>query len=234
MTINRDIVPVLCGASLKGKGIPLLLDSILSFLPSPNEGQEATLTPASNLTPRPLVSLDLENFLSNNFLEKESETDFVEVDKSEESSERITLNSKSEKLSALVFKVVNDPQKGPIAYTRIFSGQITKNSPIFNSSAQRIERGLSFLSRPIGAQLAPIESAGPGSVVCLGGLRYTMSGDTLLDSSTEYKKYKLEGMDIPRPVFALSLEAGNSEEEKAMKTALASLILEDPSLQVGK
>jgi elongation factor G len=33
--VRNQIVPVLCGASLRGKGVEPLLDSILAFLPSP-------------------------------------------------------------------------------------------------------------------------------------------------------------------------------------------------------
>jgi elongation factor G len=35
--LDRKLVPVLCGASLKGKGIEPLLDSILEYLPSPHD-----------------------------------------------------------------------------------------------------------------------------------------------------------------------------------------------------
>lgn len=34
-TINVDIIPVLCGSSYKNKGVQLLLDAIVSFMPSP-------------------------------------------------------------------------------------------------------------------------------------------------------------------------------------------------------
>lgn len=34
-TINVDIIPVLCGSSYKNKGVQLLLDAIINFLPSP-------------------------------------------------------------------------------------------------------------------------------------------------------------------------------------------------------
>jgi elongation factor G len=36
-TINNKIVPVLCGAALKNKGIQILLDAVISYLPSPLE-----------------------------------------------------------------------------------------------------------------------------------------------------------------------------------------------------
>lgn len=34
-TINMSVVPVLCGSSFKNKGVQLLLDSVISYLPSP-------------------------------------------------------------------------------------------------------------------------------------------------------------------------------------------------------
>ena len=34
-TVNGDIVPVLCGSALKNKGVQLLLDAVLDYLPSP-------------------------------------------------------------------------------------------------------------------------------------------------------------------------------------------------------
>lgn len=36
-TITSDIVPVLCGASFKNKGVQPLLDAVVNFLPSPND-----------------------------------------------------------------------------------------------------------------------------------------------------------------------------------------------------
>ena len=35
--INRDIVPVLVGSSLKNKGVQPVLDAALAYLPSPGE-----------------------------------------------------------------------------------------------------------------------------------------------------------------------------------------------------
>jgi elongation factor G len=34
---NNEIVPILCGTSLRNKGVPLLLDAIVRYLPSPKD-----------------------------------------------------------------------------------------------------------------------------------------------------------------------------------------------------
>lgn len=57
--LDRKLVPVLCGASLKGRGIEPLLDSILEYLPSPDDklpdkavdiktGSEILISPRNN------------------------------------------------------------------------------------------------------------------------------------------------------------------------------------------
>ncbi|MDA2920459.1 elongation factor G [Desulfobacterota bacterium AH_259_B03_O07] len=46
LTINMNLVPVLCGAAFKNKGIQLLLDAIIDYLPSPLD-----LPPAEGINP---------------------------------------------------------------------------------------------------------------------------------------------------------------------------------------
>ena len=46
MTLNVKGVPVLCGASFKNKGVQLLLDAVLDFLPSPLD-----IPPAAGIHP---------------------------------------------------------------------------------------------------------------------------------------------------------------------------------------
>lgn len=42
--------------------------------------------------------------------------------------------SRTDKFTGYVFKVLFDLEKGPLAYTRVYSGQLSKNFEVFNSS----------------------------------------------------------------------------------------------------
>ena len=43
-SLKVSIVPVLCGSSFKNKGVQMLLDSVINYLPSPIDTNEATIT----------------------------------------------------------------------------------------------------------------------------------------------------------------------------------------------
>lgn len=47
---------------------------------------------------------------------------------------------KSDRFSAYTFKVICDGELGPLAYTRIYSGELKKNNSLFNSSRGLIEK----------------------------------------------------------------------------------------------
>ena len=57
-TLNRDLVPVLCGSSFKNKGVQTLLDAVCAYLPSPADAGEvkgvAVNDPEKVITRKPL------------------------------------------------------------------------------------------------------------------------------------------------------------------------------------
>ncbi len=57
-TLNRDVVPVLCGSSFKNKGVQTLLDAVCAYLPSPADAGEvkgvAVDDPEKVITRKPL------------------------------------------------------------------------------------------------------------------------------------------------------------------------------------
>jgi elongation factor G len=109
-TIEGKLVPVLCGAALKNKGVQKLLDAVCEFLPSPLE--------------RPAVQGTLPGQVLG--------------DEGVEMITRPTDDNAP--FSGLVFKIVADPYVGKLAYFRTYSGKIEKGAYVLNSTRNQRER----------------------------------------------------------------------------------------------
>ncbi len=109
-TIERKLVPVLCGAALRNKGVQKLLDAVVEYLPSPLDRPAITGTlPGQNLG-----------------------DEGVEVITRQVSDD--------EPFTGLVFKIVADPYVGKLAYFRVYAGKIQKGSYVLNSTRGQRER----------------------------------------------------------------------------------------------
>ena len=103
-TLESRFTPVLCGAAFKNKGVQQLLDSVVAYLPSPQELKTITGTNPN------------------------------------------TQNEESRKLdvgdhfSALAFKIMTDPFVGQLAFVRVYSGELTSGSYVYNSTKNVKER----------------------------------------------------------------------------------------------
>ena len=190
-TVARTLFPVLCGSALKNKGVPLILDAVVNYLPSP-----ADLPPIHGVHPNngDLVVRNL-------------------VD--------------SEPLSALAFKIVND-KNGNMTFIRIYSGVMRSGSYVYNVTRKKSER-ISRLVLVHADEKDGIDSAGAGCIVAAVGLKTSYTGDTICD---EKAPILLEKMEFPEPVVELSVEPKTNEDLDKLSTALAKLLLEDPSLKV--
>uniref|UniRef100_UPI002ACEEEAE elongation factor G n=1 Tax=Chloroflexus sp. TaxID=1904827 RepID=UPI002ACEEEAE len=109
-TIERKLVPVLCGAALRNKGVQKLLDAVVEYLPSPLD--------------RPAITGTLPGQVMGD--------EGVEV-----ITRRV---SDDEPFTALVFKIVADPYVGKLAYFRVYAGKIEKGSYVLNSTRGQRER----------------------------------------------------------------------------------------------
>ncbi|WP_298406734.1 elongation factor G [uncultured Chloroflexus sp.] len=109
-TIERKLVPVLCGAALRNKGVQKLLDAVIEYLPSPLD--------------RPAITGTLPGQVMGD--------EGVEV-----ITRRV---SDDEPFTALVFKIVADPYVGKLAYFRVYAGKIEKGSYVLNSTRGQRER----------------------------------------------------------------------------------------------
>ncbi len=135
----------------------------------------------------------------------------------------------NEPLSALAFKIMNDPFVGSLTFTRIYSGTMTAGSYIYNSVKDKKERvGRMLLMHS--NKREDLKEAHTGDIVALAGLKDTTTGDTLCDQSNPIV---LENMVFPDPVIELAVEPKTKVDVEKMGLALSRLAMEDPSFKVS-
>ncbi len=137
--------------------------------------------------------------------------------------------SDDEPMSALAFKIMNDPFVGSLTFTRIYSGKIEAGTYIYNSVKDKKERiGRMLLMHA--NKRDDLKEAFAGDIIALAGLKDTTTGDTLCDSSNPIV---LENMEFPEPVIELAVEPKTKVDVEKMGLALARLAMEDPSFKVS-
>jgi len=134
-----------------------------------------------------------------------------------------------EPMSALVFKIVTDPYVGRLAYFRVYSGKITSNSNVFNSSKKKRER-VGRLIRMYADRREDITELRAGDIGAVLGLKDTFTGDTLCN---EGQQIILERITFPEPVISIAIEPKTVSDQDKMSEALKRLSEEDPTFQIN-
>ncbi|PIE31733.1 elongation factor G [candidate division KSB3 bacterium] len=130
-------------------------------------------------------------------------------------------------LSALAFKVMNDPYVGQLTFIRTYSGSIQSGSYAYNSTKQKRER-IGRLLRMHANKREEIEVAYAGDIVAAVGLKNAGTGDSLCD---EKQQIILESIDFPEPVIAVAIEPKTKSDQEKLALSLTKLAHEDPTFQ---
>lgn len=130
--------------------------------------------------------------------------------------------------SALVFKILTDQHVGKLVFLRIYSGEISAGSYVYNSTKNRRER-LSRLLRMHANKREDIPYAHAGQIVAAVGLNNIATGDTLC---TEDDPVVLERIQFPEPVISVAVEPKTKQDEEKMLSALFKIADEDPTFKV--
>lgn len=148
----------------------------------------------------------------------------------EEGNEVVRHSSDIEPLSALAFKVANDPFVGTLTFTRIYSGVMTTGTSVYNSVKGKNER-IGRMLQMHANERTEIKSAVAGDIVALVGLKDTTTGETLCDKANAVI---LEKMDFPEPVIKVAVEPKTKGDQQKMSEALIRLAAEDPSFRFSR
>ncbi|HHU52404.1 MAG TPA: elongation factor G [Firmicutes bacterium] len=191
-TIAAAITPVLCGSAFKNKGVQLLLDAVVDFLPSP---------------------LDIPPVRGNNPVNNE---------------ELVRHSSDDEPFAALAFKVMADPYVGKLVFFRVYSGELSTGSYIYNSTKGTRER-VGRILRMHANHRAEVKTVRAGDIAAAVGWKDTGTGDTLCD---ENNPIILEAMKFPEPVIQIAIEPKTKADQDKLAVSLGKLAEEDPTFRV--
>jgi elongation factor G len=131
-------------------------------------------------------------------------------------------------LSALAFKIMNDPYTGQLTFFRIYSGSLKSGDSVFNPIKGKRER-IGRLVKMHANKREEIHGVSAGDIFAAVGLKYTTTGDTIC---SEKQPIILESMNFPKPVISIAIEPKTKGDLEKLGTSLQKLALEDPSFRV--
>ncbi len=212
-TLKGTLVPVLCGSSLKNRGVQPLLDAIIDFLPSPVD-----LPPIEGEVPNTssVRTTSSHNKATKNLPRKAG-------------ANTTRYSDDTAPFAALAFKVASHPTVDKLVYCRIYSGTLKRGEVIYNVGSGKRERVNRILQMHANKE-AVCDAAYAGDIVALVGLRDTKTGDTLADAK---HPILLESITFPQPVISIAIEPERASDADTLEETLQKLMDEDPTFTVG-
>jgi elongation factor G len=135
-----------------------------------------------------------------------------------------------DKLLALVFKTVSDPNIGRLSYVRVYSGQLTADSHVWNAQKSKDERiGQVFTVR--GKNQEPVQRLVAGDIGVIPKLSETVTGETL---GARDGGAQVAGISYPDAAYAVSVHPKTRNDVDKLSVAMARLLEEDPSLHMHR
>ncbi|MEC8460790.1 MAG: elongation factor G [Pseudomonadota bacterium] len=142
---------------------------------------------------------------------------------------QIRKSDKNEPLSALAFKIANDPFVGNLTFVRVYSGVLRTGDTVFNSLKSKKERVGRIVQMHANSR-KEIKEIAAGDIAACVGLKNVGTGDTLCDID---KPIILEKINVPDPVIHIAIEPKTKADQEKMALALGKLTNEDPSFRVS-
>lgn len=205
-TLARKVFPVLGGDS-RMADTKVLLNAIVRYLPSP---------------------IQKTHTIEDKETEEIKEYRGMVAGTDPNTKQIITRELKdSEPFSGLVFKIMVDAHVGTLSFVRVYSGELTAGSYVYNSSTGSKERiGRILLMHANHRE--DVEKVKAGDILAVVGLKDSFTGNTLCDQA---KPILLESIDFPDPVVSLAIEPKTKSDQEKLGLALSKLTREDPTFK---
>jgi elongation factor G len=135
-----------------------------------------------------------------------------------------------EPFAGLVFKIMNDPYVGTLAYVRVYAGKAKLGQSVFNAAKDEDERLTRILEMHANKR-REVQELYAGDIAALGSLKNVSTGDTLCLKS---RPLILESIKFPEPVVAATIEPETKADHVRLANALAKMAKEDPTFKVAR
>ncbi|XP_051552500.1 ribosome-releasing factor 2, mitochondrial isoform X2 [Myxocyprinus asiaticus] len=204
VTLARKGVPVLCGSSLKNKGVQPLLDAITAYLPAPNERHH-----------------DLVRWYKDDLCALAFK---VIHDKQRGPLVFVRIYSGSMKAQSAVYNI---NRNGTERMSRLLLPFADQHLEIPSLSAGNIALTVGLKQTVTGDTIVSSKASAAAAVQ-----RAHAETESERDSHRESNSLVLAGVEVPEPVFFCSIEPPSMAKQADLEHALSCLQREDPSLKV--
>jgi elongation factor G len=133
----------------------------------------------------------------------------------------------SEPLSALAFKIINDPF-GKLCFVRVYSGSLKTGDTVLNPRTGKTDR-IGRLVKMHANKREDVTEILAGDICACVGLKELKTGDTLC---APHHPIALGAITFPETVISVAIEPKTKADQEKMGVALSRLADEDPTFKV--
>ncbi len=133
----------------------------------------------------------------------------------------------NEPLSALAFKIINDPF-GKLCFVRVYSGSLKTGDTVLNPRTGKTDR-IGRLVKMHANKREDVTEILAGDICACVGLKELKTGDTLC---APHHPIALGAIVFPETVISVAIEPKTKADQEKMGIALARLADEDPTFKV--
>jgi len=135
-------------------------------------------------------------------------------------------------LCGFIFKIINDKEKGSIAFFKIYEGVLRSKSNIKFINSGISERIVQLL-RVKANECIQLNEISAGDIGAITGLKNVKAGSTFTLATTDpSEEVVLPGFYMPPPVFFCNIYPKRTADFKPLMNILSQLEMEDPSFSV--
>lgn len=154
--------------------------------------------------------------------------DIIVNDLKEQKEINLKRSASGSPFTAKVFKTVADPYVGNLTYFRVYSGELSSDANIYNSSRD-IENKVGKIYQMQGKEQSAISKISAGGIGAIAKLKKTNTEDTLCDKDNPIEFKKIE---YPEPIMKFAIYPKSKGDEDKLSIAINRILEEEPTIKI--